>query len=552
MQLTRKTAEMKGKAPSFRYALASMLVLLCAACAGGGGRSPCPPGEKCFEVGNSSEPFTLDPNKAQLVTESNVMYDMLVGLTTFNAKGETVPGMATSWSTSPDGLTWTFKLRKANWSDGVPVTASDFVASFRRIQDPVTASPYAYLLYLIAGSEAVNAGKAKPETIGAFAPDPQTLVIKLTHPAPYLPLLMVHSSGFPVPAHAIAKWGDKWVEPGHYVSNGAYTLASWTLGDRVVLRRNPHFYDAQSVCFDQVSYYPTTDQVAAERRVKSGELDMIDEFQSSRADYLRKTLPGYTHPGPKLTIYYVPFNLQVPQLQDRRVRLALSMAVDRDFVTAKIMRAGQLPLYGFTPPGLPDYQQIAVPVWAAWPFERRIVAARELMREAGYTAERPLKLELKYSSGTDRALPAALQADWRRIGADITLAPTEGQIHYSELNAKAYQIANAGWTADYADPTTFLQLLATNSGPQNYSGYSNPAYDELLKRADNERDGAKRIAILRQAEVTAMADWPVLPIYTGSSRALTNPVNTGFIANPVDWHLKRYMCRTGPPPGGKR
>jgi oligopeptide transport system substrate-binding protein len=535
-----------------RQWLALMLAMVCAACAGGHGRSPCPAGEKCFEVGNASEPFTLDPNKAQLVTESNVMYDMMIGLTTFNAKGETVPGMATSWSTSPDGLTWTFKLRKANWSDGVPVTANDFVASFRRIQDPKTASPYAYLLYIIQGSEAVNAGKAKPETIGAYAPDPQTLVLKLTHPAPYLPLLMVHSSGFPIPAHAVAKWGDKWVDPGHYVSNGPYTLASWNLGDRVVLRRNPKFYEASSVCFDQVSYYPTVDPVSAERRVESGELDMIDQFQSSRADYLRKKLPGYTHTVPILAIYYIPFNLQVPQLKDRRVRLAMAMAVDRDFLTTKIMRAGQASLYGFTPPGLPGYEQIAKPVWATWPFDRRIAAARVLMRKAGYTTDHPLNLELKYSSGSDRAIPAALQADWRRINADISLAPAEGQIHYSELNAKAYQIAVDAWIADYADATTFLQLLATSGGPQNHAGYSSPVYDGLMARADNERDGAKRIEILRQAEKSAQNDWPVIPLYTGSSRALANPINSGFEPNAVDWHLKRFMCRTGPPPGSKR
>jgi len=552
MQLTRKTAEMKRKAPSFRYALASMLALLCAACAGGGGRSPCPPGEKCIEVGNATELFTLDPNKAQLVTEANVMYDMLVGLTTLNAKGETVPGMATSWSTSPDGLTWTFKLRKAQWSDGMPVTASDFVASFRRLEDPATASPYANLLYPIAGAKAVNAGKAKPETIGAFASDPQTLVIKLTHPVPYLPLLMVHSTGFPIPAHAVAKWGDRWADPGHYVSNGAYTLASWKLGDRLVLRRNPKFYEARSVCFDQVSYYPTSDPVSTERRVQSGELDMMDAFQSSRADYLRKKLPGYARTIPILAIYYIPFNLQVPQLRDRRVRLAMAMTVDRDFLTKKIMRAGQAPLYGFTPPGLPGYHNIADPVWAAWPFERRVLAARELMRQAGYSAERPLKLELKYVSGTDRALPAALQADWRRIGVDASLAPGEGQIFVSELDAKAYQIAVDSWSADYADPTTFLQLLATSGGSQNHAGYSNPVYDDLMGRADQERDAAKRLDILRRAEAIARDYWPIIPLYSGSSRALSNPVNSGFFENPMNWHLKRFMCRTGPPPGANR
>ena len=527
---------------SCRLWLSLMLAFLCASCAGGQGRSPCPNGEKCLEVGNTAEPFTLDPSRANLVTESTILYDMMVGLTTYDGKGRTVPGMAVAWTTSQDGLTWTFTLRKANWSDGVPVTATDFVTAFRRIQDPATASPYSYLYYLIVGTEAVNAGKARPETIGAFAPSPQTLVLKLTHPAPYLAQLLAHSSALPLPRHVIARWGDKWVEPAHYVTNGAYTLQFWKLGDRIVLRKNPQFVDVHSVCFDQVSYYPTTDPVSAERRVASGELDMINYSVQSRAKYRSQHMPGYDRPNPILSTYYVAFNLQVPQLTDRRVRLALSMAIDREFMASKLLGAGVTPLYGFTPPGLPGYEQIATPIWAAWPFERRIAAAQELMRRVGYTADHPLTLEFKYATSGGRSGIAALQADWRRIGADISLAPAELQIHYSELNVKAYQIALAGWTADYADASTYLDLFLKSSGQQNYTGYDNPAYAGLAAQATQERDGQKRISILRRSEALAMADWPVAPLYTDSSSYLVNPRITGFTPNAADWHLKRYMC----------
>ena len=523
-----------------------VLALLCGSCAGSHGRRSCPEGDKCIEVGNGSEPFTIDPSKVTLIAEWNILYDMLVGLTALDASGHPVPGMATSWTTSPDGLTWTFKLRKANWSDGVPVTAEDFVTAFRRVEDPAIASSYANLFYLFKGAKEVNSGKAPPETIGVRAFDPQTLVIDLVHPVPYLPDLLTNPTALPLPTHAIAKWGDRWVDPGHYVSNGAYTLASWKLGERLVLRKNSRFYDSASVCFDQVSYYPMTDMVSGERQVRSGQLDMLNYFEESRVGYLRKSMPDYVHVDPILSIKFIPFNLELLALRDRRVRLAMSMAIDREFITAKISHGLSVPLYGFIPPGLAGYRQIAPPAWASWPFERRIVAARALMRQAGYTADHPLSLELKYSSADDRTLPAALQSDWRRIGAAISLAPTEEQIFYSEMGARDFQIGVVGWILDYPDPLSNLDALAVKNPQQNYPGYDNTVYRGLLARAAAEREGTKRLSALRQAEEMAMDDWPIAPISSRSSRILLNPAITGFVPNAANFHLKRYMCRKGP------
>lgn len=530
-----------------RRPLALGLLALLAACSQGQGRAPCPTGWRCLEAGNASDPLTLDPNKSQTVWEGNVLYELLVGLTQWNAAGEVIPGMATSWDVSPDGLVWIFHLRDALWSDGVPVTAQDFVTSFRRIQDPATASPYAYLLYIISGSQAVNEGKAAPDTIGAKTLDAHTLQLHLTHPAPYLPLLLVHSSAMPIPTHVVKKWGDAWVQPGHFVSNGPYVLKSWQLGQRIELERNKRFWDNANVCFDRVNFYSTTDAVTAERRVESGEFDLNYTFSSSRVDYLRKRLPGYVHAVPYLAQWYLSMNERDPILQDRRIRLALSMGIDRAFIAEKLSRAGAAPLYNFVPPGMAHYESDPPPVWSKWPFAKRQEAARALLRQAGYGPDHPLTLDYKYQSHS-KVTAAALQADWHAIGVDITLSPEESQILYADLNAGNFQIAFDGWAMDYDDPMTFLELLDSRAGAQNHSHYHSARYDGLIDQANQERDIDKRAKILAQAESIAMSDVAVAPVMTDAARNLVNPNITGWVDNPANWHLKRYLCRKGPPP----
>ncbi len=526
---------------------ALLLALALAACSGGGGRAPCPAGLRCLEAGNAGEPLTLDPSKSQNVWEGNIQYDLFVGLTQWNARGEVVPGMATSWEVSPDGLIWTFHLRDAQWSDDVPVTAGDFVFALQRLENPATASPTAYLFYPIAGAEAVNEGKAALATIGARALDPHTLQLTLTHPAPYLPLLLVHTSALPLPAHVIQRWGDAWLDPAHIVSNGPYVLKSWQIGQRVLLARNPRFWDNGSVCFDQISYYPTADAVTGERLVQSGEYDLNYTFSLPRTRYLRQHMPAYVHGVPYLAIWYLSMNQRVAKLQDKRVRLALSLGIDREFLADKLMGHAPQALYSFTPPGLLDYTPAAAPAWSHWPFARRQAAARALLRQAGYGPEHPLQLEFKYGE-TAKISATALQADWRAIGVDASLAPEETQILYADLNAGNFEIAWDGWAMDYDDPMTFLELLATQTGSQNHSHYSSPRYDALLSQSDQQRDLHKRAQILAQAEAVALDDVAVAPIITDAARYLVNPDITGWVDNPTNWHLKRYLCRKGPPP----
>lgn len=507
-------------------------------------RPACPAGQVCLEYGNNSEPLTLDPQKSNLVDEFNIIADLIVGLTTDAPDGSPTPAMATSWETSKDGLTWTFHLRDAQWSDGAAVTADDFVYAYRRILDPKTASIYAYLVYILKNGQAVNEGKAGPDALGARALDAHTLQLTLEHPAPYLPELAKHQSFFPVPRHVIERYGDAWVQPGHFVGNGPYNLVSWSLGDKIQVAKNPRFWDAADVCVDRINYYPTPDLVSAERRVQRGELDVNTSFLSNRLQHMNEVMPGYARPHLSLATSYLSFNTHDRgPLRDKRVRRALSEAIDRDFITAKLMRAGQVPAYSFVPPGTAHYTEGARLRWAGGAFVQRQVEAKALLAQAGFTASHPLKLEIKTQNATDSLLLAeAVQADWRAIGVQATIAQNDTSIAFAAYRNRDFQVGTMSWYADFNDPVTFLGLLKSDTGAQNYGDYKSAAYDALLAQADEEPDEAKRAVILQRAEQTMLDDEGMAPIYFVVNRNIVTPKITGWVDNAVNFHRARWLC----------
>jgi len=525
----------------FLVAVAAIFVSSCGS--KGPSRPPCPAGKICVAAGNSSEPATLDPHKSTGTWEDRIISDTTMGLTQSGPDGEPLPAMAERWETSADGLVWTFHLRDAVWSDGVPVTADDFVFSLRRILDPQTASEYASLLYIIKNGQPVNEGKMPLSGLDVQAPDPKTLVIRLEHPAAYLPELAKHHTMYPAPKHVVEKWGDAWVQPAHYVSNGPYVLKEWRLGDYVRLAKNPRFWEADTVCIDEVYYYPTNDAISAERRVRRGELDWNADIQSNRIAFLKKEIPEYVRLNTYLGVTYLAFNNNVPAFRDRRVRQALSMAIDREFITNKLLRGGQTPAYTFTPPGVANYVAAKPPAWASWSLEKRQAEARRLLAEAGYNASHPLRFEIKHRNTPDPMLyTPAVQADWKAIGVDAQLAQQETQIAYADYRARAFQVADAAWVADYNDAMSFLYLNQSSTGPQNYSDYKSPAYDALLAKADNEPDVAKRAQFMADAEQVMLEDAPVAPIYFYVNKNLVNPKITGWVDNIIDHHRTRFLC----------
>jgi len=509
-------------------------------------RPSCPAGQTCLVIGNESEPGSLDPHKISLTSEDRIVGDMFVGLTQDDVNGETIPGVATRWETSPDGLTWTFHLRDARWSDGVPVTADDFVYSLRRMLDPATAGEYAALLYLLKNGEAVNRGTLPLTALGVRALDPHTLQITLEHPAPYLPELTKHETMYPVPEHVIARWGAAWTDPAHYVTDGPYKLVDWRFGQRVRLARNPYFWDAKTVCADQIDYLPAVDSGAAEKSVRRGEMDAKVNLQSNRAPFLRQPsqMPAYVRTHTYLGVYYLFVNTRnVAAFRDPRVRLALSLAVDRDFMTAKLLRAGQTPAYTFVPPGVANYVGPPPPAWSTWSLARRQAAARALLAQAGYGPGHPLTIEFKHMSTPDAIhLTTSIQSDWQAIGVTTTLTQEEPQIAFQDYRLRDFQVGLAAWIFDYDDAKSFLYLLQSSTGPQNYGDYHSARYDALLAAADNEPDVHKRAAILQTAERTMLSGTAIIPLFFAVSRNLVNPAITGWTDNIADIHRGRYLC----------
>ena len=526
--------------------LAALLMLAVGGCQKHGpARAACAVGKLCLDYGNSGELTSLDPHLIADVWENRVITSFLVGLTDTRAEGTPGPGIATSWETTPDGLTWTFHLRRAQWSDGTPVTAQDFVYSWRRMLDPKTAAQDAYQAYPIKNAQAVSEGKAPLTALGVRAIDPATLEVTLEHPTPMLPVLTASPFLAPVPRWVVEKWGSAWAQPAHFVADGPYIPAEWKLGDHILAVKNPRFYDAANVCIDQVRYYPVTDAVSGERRVRSGELDLNTDIQSNRIAYLRQPgqIPAYVRTHSFIGIVYLEFNTKdVAAFRDVRVRQALSMAIDRDFITQKLLRGGQLPAYRFVPPGVASREDGPRVYWSTWSLAQRQAEARRLLAAAGYGPGHPLKVEIKHRNTADPTLfMPAIQADWKSVGVIASLQPNEVQIAYESYNARDFQVADAGWIGD-DDPNFFLFLHRSDTGPQNYGDYRNPVYDGLLNAADREPDVKRRADDMAKAEQVLLDDAPVAPIYFYINKNLVSPDVTGWVDNAFDNHPVRYLC----------
>jgi len=496
--------------------------------------------------GNVMDPASLDPQRMNTLYESNIALDLFEGLTTPDANGDPVPGVAHSWTVSDDGLTWTFTLREnLVWSDGEALTAEDVVQSFRRLMNPATASQFPYLLYGVKNAEAVNTGSAPVDTLGVSAPDERTVVIALGDPVPNLAELLSNAFGAIVPVHVIEQHGRTWTAPDTIVSNGAYILSDWRPQDRVVLTRNPAFHAADSVAVERIVYLPTEDQTAALARFRSGELDTSIDFPTARTDWLRENLPAETKVTPALATFYLTFNTQRSGLSDARVRRALSLAIDRATLANRVLRAGERAAVGFVPPGTSSYRSPAgdVPDAAVARAE-----AAALLAEAGYGPDNPLRVSLSLSSAEDRRrVAAAIAAMWQPLGVALTIDNTQGRVLFARLRTGDFDIGYAAWVADVNDAGNFLAILHSQAVNSNYARYANPDYDALLDRAAATADAADRAGLLAEAEAVMLADAPVAPLYTGVSKHLVAARVSGWRANLRDVHLSRYLDNSAVP-----
>lgn len=499
--------------------------------------------------GNQNDPDTLDPHKATGSWESNILGDLFLGLFTEDAGANPVAGAAESYTVSDDGLVWTFKMRAgAVWSDGMPVTAEDFVFSFRRQMDPATASQYASMLYDIKGGEEVNAGRAGPEALAVRAIDPQTLEITLNHPAPYLPQLLMHQITYPVPKHVVEKYGDDWVKPETYVSNGPFKLVSWRPNDSVVTVKNDKFYDAANVKLDGVNFYPTDDAEAALKRFRTGDLDLNVGFPSAQIELLRRTMAAELKVSTIVNVRYIVMNTLKKPFDDVRVRKAIALAINREVIVTQIIKAGEVAAYSIVPPGTAGYENGPRLTYESMPMPERIAEAKRLLAEAGYGPQNPISFRYNYISDNDsRRTAAALQGMWAAIGLKVELVVTEKKVHYNTVRAQDYEVAEANWFADFNDAKNFLFLAQPSAGDMNMSRYADADYEALIRKSDQERDAAVRASIMKEAEALMLEDSPITPLYYGVSRNLVHVWVKGWEENLLNTHRSRYLSVEGKP-----
>ncbi|HEJ0421060.1 oligopeptide ABC transporter substrate-binding protein OppA [Citrobacter koseri] len=487
---------------------------------------------------NGSEVQSLDPHKIEGVPESNVSRDLFEGLLISDVEGHPSPGVAEKWE-NKDFKVWTFHLRKnAKWSDGTPVTAHDFVYSWQRLANPNTASPYAsYLQYgHIANIDDIIAGKKTATDLGVKAIDDNTFEVTLSEPVPYFYKLLVHPSVSPVPKAAVEKFGEKWTQPANIVTNGAYKLKNWVVNERIVLERNTQYWDNDKTVINQVTYLPISSEVTDVNRYRSGEIDMtynnmpIELFQK-----LKKEIPNEVRVDPYLCTYYYEINNQKAPFNDVRVRTALKLAMDRDIIVNKVKNQGDLPAYSYTPP-YTDGAKLVEPEWFTWSQEKRNEEAKKLLAEAGYTADKPLTFDLLYNtSDLHKKLAIAVASIWKKnLGANVKLENQEWKTFLDTRHQGTFDVARAGWCADYNEPTSFLNTMLSDSS-NNTAHYKSPEFDKLIADTLKVTDEAQRTELYAKAEQQLDKDSAIVPLYYYVNARLVKPWVGGYTGkDPMD------------------
>ncbi len=518
-----------------------VLPLVLAACSGGGSDTV------ALRRGISANPDTIDPHRVSSQWENIVIGDMFVGLFTDGVDAAPVLGMAESYEVDDTGMVWTFKIKDAKWSDGEPVKAEDFEYAFRRILDPTLASQYAAMLFLVENAVPYYNGEVEAEKLGIHAIDDKTLEIRLEYPAPYLPGILKHYSSFPVPKHVVEKLGEDWVRPENIVVNGPYKLVEWRTKDYLRSVVNPMWEGAENLCYKEVVYFPYDDLDAIERMISRGQLDINNAFEGQRTAELKEKFPGWVRTMPALIVTYYSINNDLEKFQDVRVRNALAMAIDREFLVDKVLTAGYVPAYSFVPPGIANYDGGAEVPWKGMSQEERQAEAKKLLMEAGYGPDNPLEFNYIFRSTDDNPKVApAIQQNWATIADWVkpSIQMQETKNLYQRLRQADFEVADGAWVADYNDPQNFLFLLDSKTGQMNYGNYNNPEFDALLNSSNNELNVEKRKVYLKQAEQLMLDEMPIMPMWFQVTKNLVDPSLTGFQDNPEDIHRSRYICRS--------
>jgi oligopeptide transport system substrate-binding protein len=488
--------------------------------------------DKVLNRGNGSEVDSLNIHQAQGLNSQNVLRDLYEGLMTLDAHGKPVYGAAISHKV--ENNVWTFYLRSdAKWSDGSSVVAGDFVRAWRLAVDPKTAAPYAFLLDNIVHAKKIMHMKLTPKNLVVKALNDLTLQINLWQPdSAFLEKLSLPIF-YPLPKNK----GEK----HQIISNGAYKIKNWVVQEKIELVKNSYYYDKDKVYFDTINYWVTENQSSELKRFRAGEIDITESIPDSQIKWLHENLSDELHISPYLGSFFLGLNLSDENLKNHKLRQALSLSIDREILTEKVLKTGQQPAYHIIPQEL-----VGVNVeYLSGESQKDKAKAKELFKQTGLNANE-LKIEILYNnSGNQRKVAIAIAAMWRQsLGIRAKLVNQEWKVFVQSRKSIKRQAFRSGWIADYADALSFLELF-TSSSRFNFYRYKNPQYDELVGKIKTSSDVIEKNSLIEQAQKHLLNDIPVIPLYYYVSRHLVNNQTLGYFDNVADRHLSKFLYRKG-------
>lgn len=517
------------------WAVALMaIVSMVAGCGGGDKKADKKPEYLRYVIGE--DPQSLDPRKALGVPEGTVIYQIYEGLLTYDKTGKLVPGVAEKWDVSSDGLTYTFHLRSdAKWSNGEPVTAQDFVYSWKSTLSPELASKYAEQLYLIKGGKDYNNGTGSADAVAVSATDEKTLVVTLERPTPYFLSLMAFYTYFPVNAK-MAESNSKWsADPSTMITNGPFTIKTWNHNAKIELEKNPKYWDHAKVKMAKADILIANQQATRASLLENGQADFVDGPQSTDVERLKAT--NNVTFFPTLSTYYFQFNFEKKPFDDKRVREALFLALDRDAIVQAVKKGNDKVAYAITPPGFPDlepgsdFRKVGGDLFPKMNVER----AKQLLAEAGYPDGKgfPEFVYVTNQNEEHKAIAEAAQEMWKKnLGISMKIEFKEWKIFLENRKSGQFDISRRSWVADYMDAWNYAEIFMSGH-MQNEEKYSNPAYDAQLNIVQESQDQKVRLAALHEAEKIATADFVIIPFYFYNQAYLTKPYVKDIFVSPL-------------------
>lgn len=509
-------------------------------------------GTTSISVNVGPEPESIDPAFNEAVDGATLLIHAFEGLMTLDKDGMPVLAQAAEYTVNDDETVYTFTLRDdIKWTDGEIVTANDFIYAWKRAIDPANGTSYGYMFDVIKnGGEIYNGEEGVSlDDFGAVALDDKTIEITLNAPTPYFLELCAFPNYFPVRQDIVEANPETWAtDPATYVTNGPYTLTSWTHNSEMIYAKNANYYNVDSLGPDEIKFVLMADDNAILAAFQNEEILFADSMPNDEIDAWRDK--EEFHLEGQLGTYYVDFNTQKAPFDDVRVRKALSLAIDRNYIVEQIGKAGQEPAPAFVPIGLTDndatkeFREVGGEYYSVDPadYEANVAEAKELLADAGYPdGEGFPTFEYMYNESTGhQQIAEALQNMWKeQLGVDSKLVSQEWSVFLQTRQDGNYEVARDGWLGDYNDPITFIDMNTTTSGNNN-SHWSNSEYDSLVTQIKNSSDREERYSLMHQAEDIFMEESPVAPIYYYVDIFLMNPKLEGFYSSPLGYKYFMY------------